>query len=74
MNPLNALTEARRQVGDAEHLVAEQLHQVESMRREGHDTQKAEALLVTFEKDLGTMRERFEFEKREAIRMHSAEA
>lgn len=74
MNPLNALAEARRRVGDAEHLVAKQRHQVESMRRDGYDTQKAEALLVTFEKDLGTMRERFESEKREAIRKHSAEA
>ena len=74
MNPLNALTEARRQVGNAEHRVAEQRYQVENMRREGHDTQKAEALLVTFEKNLGTMREHFEFQKREAITNHSAEA
>lgn len=73
MNSLNALAEARRQVSDAEHSVAEQWHRVESMRREGHDTQKAEALLVAFEKNLGTMREHFEFEKREAIRTHSAE-
>jgi hypothetical protein len=74
MNPLNALAEACRQVGDAEHRVAEQRHQVESMRREGHDTRKAEALLVSFEKNLGTMREHFELERREAIRSHSAEA
>jgi hypothetical protein len=74
MNSLNALAEACRRVGDAEHRVAEQRHQVESMRREGHDTQKAEALLVTFEKTLGTMRERLESEKREAIKKHSAEA
>jgi hypothetical protein len=74
MNPLNALAEARRQVGDAEHRVAEQRYHVETMRREGHDTQKAEALLVTFEETLGTMRERLEFKRREAIRSHSAEA
>ncbi len=74
MNPLNALANARRQVGDAEHRVTEQRHRVESMRREGHDTQEAEALLVNFETNLGTMREHFEFEKREAIRYHSAEA
>jgi hypothetical protein len=74
MNPLQALDQARRHVGEAEHRVVEQRHRVESMRREGHDTEGAEELLNTFEKTLDAMREHLESEKREAIWRHSAEA
>lgn len=64
----NVLEMARRHVRDGEGLVARQAEILGDLRRHGHDTQLAEALLQTLENTLQQMRQHLAYEEQQERR------